>query len=56
MFLPGLNEHFKTIGKKKIPKKPFPTQEAADFAIMCMNDKTAKSYKCSVCGKWHIGH
>ncbi len=56
MFLPGLNEHWKTIGKRKIPKKSYMTQEDADFAIMNMNDKTAKSYKCSVCGNWHIGH
>lgn len=57
MFLSGLNEHFKTVGKTKIPKRAFSSKEEADYFIDCViNDKKAHSYKCSVCGKWHVGH
>ena len=57
MFLSGLNEHFKTVGKTKIPKRAFSSKEEADYFIDCViNDKKARSYKCSVCGKWHVGH
>ena len=57
MFLSGLNEHFKTLGGKKVPKKAFQSKDDAMYAINnLINDKTAHVYQCKFCGKWHIGH
>lgn len=56
-FLPGLNEHYRSVGKTKIPKKSFKTRDDAWRAINMQNEKsTATAYKCSICGNWHIGH
>lgn len=57
-FLNGLGEHWRQLGKiRRVPKKGFDSKAEADYFIDdVIKDKTAKSYLCSVCGKWHIGH
>lgn len=39
-----------------IPKRGFETEADAQDLIDLMGDKEARPYKCTVCGKWHIGH
>lgn len=56
MRLPGgLNEHWTGTGKHKRAKKAFESEsEAWDF-IRKFDIKGKTVYKCSVCGKYHIG-
>ena len=54
-----INEHFRYSNKgtsKLIPKKAYNSEIEALEAIDIMNDEGAHPYKCSICGKWHIGH
>ena len=37
-------------------KIKFPSKKNADGKIRSMDDPALRSYKCSLCGSWHIGH
>ena len=53
----GINTHWnKRNGRKFKPKRPFETEIEADEFILKFNLSDYVSYRCDVCGKWHIGH
>lgn len=48
-------------GKKLKPKKGYDSEKEAIITAMKINIKESSihkivAYKCSVCGKWHLGH
>ena len=56
MSLPsGLNEHFTGNGKHRKSKKMFMTENDAWDFINKHGIKGKVPYKCSFCGKYHIG-
>jgi len=56
--LKGLHNHWTKKGGRLFPKRAFGSEaEAKEF----MNGNGVEraifnAYKCSLCGKWHIGH
>lgn len=53
-----LNEHWTSRGKyKMVAKAAYETEEdACRFMLENKVPKNYKAYKCSHCGKWHVGH
>ena len=53
-----LNEHWTHKGKNKmVPKVEYDTEYDAKMFIIENNlNPKYKAYKCSHCGKWHVGH
>jgi hypothetical protein len=53
-----LNEHWTHKGKNKmVPKVEYDTEYDAKMFIIENNlNPKYKAYKCSQCGKWHVGH
>jgi len=54
----SLNEHWTYCGGGRMRAKVgYPSKEGAKMSIVENNiGSKYDAYKCSVCGKWHIGH
>ena len=57
-FSSSLNEHWRARGRgRMVAKVGYDTEEEAQrFMLETKVPKNYKAYKCSQCGKWHVGH